>query len=274
MVVARLVWGKMGAGFVANALVTWLIGSLVILGVSALSVVGMLVARRHIHDAVREGHNDVAGFFFATVGVVYAVILAFQVFAVWERYSAAEDDVSNEASAEINLLRATRGLPDGLRQQVQGQLKQYAEDVVNEEWSQMQVGLSSLKARNEQNNVSRLLESWQPQTSADSARYNELLVDMDQWASQRTLRFNDVAKSLPGILWVLLIGGGTLTVGFSFLFHMENVAVQGIMTAITAALIAGTLFFIVNLDRPFSGPQHVPPEPFVHMLDHFNDFVS
>jgi hypothetical protein len=41
----------------------------------------------------RQGHNDVAGFIYAVVGVIYAVLLALMVIAVWEDYEKARDTV-------------------------------------------------------------------------------------------------------------------------------------------------------------------------------------
>jgi hypothetical protein len=40
---------------------------------------------------VRQKHNDVAGFIYAVLGVVYAVLLALVVIAVWEEFDAAKD---------------------------------------------------------------------------------------------------------------------------------------------------------------------------------------
>jgi hypothetical protein len=42
-------------------------------------------------------NNEVAGFKFATVGALYAVLLAFAVIMVWEKFSEAENTVAQEA---------------------------------------------------------------------------------------------------------------------------------------------------------------------------------
>jgi hypothetical protein len=55
-----------------------------------------------------SSNNEVAGFKFATVGVLYAVLLAFAVIVVWEKFSAAEDHVALEAAAAATLLPAGR----------------------------------------------------------------------------------------------------------------------------------------------------------------------
>ena len=56
-------------------------------------------ARLHaIADALAR-HNDVAGFIYAALGVIYAVLLALVVIAVWGEYDAASVTVEQEANA-------------------------------------------------------------------------------------------------------------------------------------------------------------------------------
>lgn len=252
----------------------WAIGLVVMLVTAAVAVLGMFVVRENVHKLVAEGHNDVAGFFFTTVGVVYAVLLAFQVFAVWERYGAAETAVQDEASAEISVLRLTVGMPQGIGSFLTTHLHTYAELEVNDEWSRMASGGSSIKARDEMNLMAQTVDQWQPTSTADAARYTELLLDMDQFSSLRNIVNFSSRASLPQIFWLVLIGGGTLTVAFTWLFHMENAKVQAIMTGTTAALIVGCLFLILALNQPFAGPARVTSDPFAHMLDHFGDFTA
>ena len=48
-------------------------------------------------------NNEIAGFKFATVGVIYAVLLAFSVIVVWEKFNDAQTTVAGEASATAAL---------------------------------------------------------------------------------------------------------------------------------------------------------------------------
>ncbi len=57
-------------------------------------------------------NNEVAGFKFSVIGVLYAVLLGFVVIAVWEDYRNTETAVRNEAKAVVDLndlLRAAGG---------------------------------------------------------------------------------------------------------------------------------------------------------------------
>jgi len=60
------------------------------------------------HADYLRGNNEIAGFKFATFGVIFAVLLAFAIILIWERFNQADTDVANEAGATA--LRLTRGL--------------------------------------------------------------------------------------------------------------------------------------------------------------------
>ena len=76
---------------------------------------------------------------------------------------------------------------------------------------------------------------------------------------------------MPAVpLSALFVLGFVLTVGFSYVFRMENQMLQAAMTGVLAAVLAGVLLLIVSLNEPFTGPVVVDRAPFEHALDHFN----
>jgi len=61
-------------------------------------------------------NNEVAGFIFAIIGVVYAVLLAFVVIAVWEKFSEGQTSVARESAAARALFQYAEG-PEGRSRQ-------------------------------------------------------------------------------------------------------------------------------------------------------------
>ena len=53
-----------------------------------VSLVGLALVRRMVPASRLAQHTDVAGYVYAVIGVIYAVILAFVVIAAWEEYRA------------------------------------------------------------------------------------------------------------------------------------------------------------------------------------------
>src|SRR3712207_8149226 len=78
-------------------------GVLVVCGASVGAVVGLVLVQRLVPATIREEHNDVAGFIYAALGVIYAVLLALVVIAVWEEFGRARVMVerSEEHTSEL-----------------------------------------------------------------------------------------------------------------------------------------------------------------------------
>src|ERR671917_490525 len=105
-----------------------------------VSLGGLAVVRRTVPLNELEQHTDVAGYVYAVIGVIYAVVLALVVIAAWEEYRDARAAVANEASAVLNLARAANGWPAGDRDRVESALIAYARQVVDVEWPAMAQG--------------------------------------------------------------------------------------------------------------------------------------
>jgi len=88
----------------------------------------------------RQRHNDVAGFIYAALGVIYAVLLALVLIAVWQQFQAAEELVEQEANATAEIAWLVHRLPEPLGSHIQELCRSYAEEVIHKEWSVMERG--------------------------------------------------------------------------------------------------------------------------------------
>src|SRR5688500_20336382 len=105
-----------------------------------VSLAGLAVVRRLAPRDQLAQHTDVAGYVYAVIGVIYAVVLALVVIAAWEEYRDARAAVADEASAVLNLARSANGWPDPDRAAVETALVAYARNVVDVEWPAMARG--------------------------------------------------------------------------------------------------------------------------------------
>ena len=80
-----------------------LYGALVVSAASLAAVGGLELVRRLVPTETRQKHNDVAGFIYAALGVIYAVLLALVVIAAWEGYERARITVEDEANAAAEI---------------------------------------------------------------------------------------------------------------------------------------------------------------------------
>jgi predicted ABC-type exoprotein transport system permease subunit len=212
-----------------------------------------------------EKHNEVAGFIFATVGVVYAVLLAFVVIVVWEQFLSAEDAVSQEAAALITVAHDTSSFPEPARTQARDQLRAYATFVLNDEWKTLDE--DTLEHEERPTTLAALNNVWRIYRSLPSTAVDPHTTDsLDTLSAQRAIRLHANQTAMPDVLWVTLVLGAVVTVGFGMILHMKNVHFHAAMTALLTALLTSCLWLIVLINHPFSGEVHVPTDAFQQAL--------
>ena len=72
----------------------WISALLLVVLTTLAAIAGAVLVRRLVPLDRLRSNNEVAGFTFATVGVLYAVLLAFATVVVWEKFSNAENIVA------------------------------------------------------------------------------------------------------------------------------------------------------------------------------------
>src|SRR5215218_6164932 len=98
---------------------TVVFGVLVVFAGCLAALVGLEVVQRLVPAEKRQEHNDVAGFVYAVVGIVYAVLLALLVIAVWEQFQKANETVESEANAVAEIAWLAHRLPEPERHVLQ-----------------------------------------------------------------------------------------------------------------------------------------------------------
>jgi hypothetical protein len=107
------------------------------------------------------------------------------------------------------------------------------------------------------------------QVPYSQARYNEVLEQLHGVGDARRERLLSASEGLPTILWVVLIGGGIITIAFTYLFGLESTAVHTLMVAALAVVLSLSLFSIAALDYPFRGDVRIHPDAFEQVLERF-----
>ena len=234
-----------------------------------VSVVGLALVQRLVSSELRKQHNDVAGFIYAVIGIVYAVMLALVVVAVWEDYEAARDTTDREANELAEIFWLAHQFPEPRQRQIQELTRSYARVVVEEEWPLMAEGRSSPRAWALLDEMRAVIEGFEPRTKAGQVLYQEGLTQIHDLANARRMRLVEANEGIPAILWVVLGIGGIVTVGFTYLFGLENTQVHRLMVAALAGLITLVLLTIGALDYPFSGGARIGTGAFELVLNRF-----
>jgi len=241
------------------------LGSIIVTATVLFSLTGLLVVRRLIHHERLKLHNDVAGFMFSTLGVIYAVLLAFTVIVVWENFDKATSDVQLEANSLADLYRNAEGMQFPFSNEVGILLREYGKAIVNDEWKTQEFGEKSAKVQALQDKIWRLYITYEPKTETDRIFFEESVKVLNDLCKYRRLRLMEAKEGISDILWFVLIVCGIITIVFTFFFGTENLNAQIIMTLLLAITIALILFTILEFDYPFTGNLSVSPEPFKNL---------
>jgi hypothetical protein len=258
-------------------LLTIVFGVLVVGGICLVALAGLEVVQRLVPAASRQRHNDVAGFIYAALGVIYAVLLALVVIAVWEKYQAASETVEQEANATAEVFWLAHRLPEPEGSHIQELARSYAEEVSHKEWPLMEQGQTPLMTSQEGtpagwtliDEIRANLQEFQPRSPADEQLYAEGLDQVQRLADARRMRLVAAEEGIPGVLWAVLIFGGIAAVGFTYLFGLESTWAHRLMVLTLAAVIGLVLFTIGALEHPFSGGARIGTGAFDLILERF-----
>ncbi|MBD0742281.1 hypothetical protein BG418_12425 [Streptomyces sp. CBMA152] len=210
-----------------------------------------------------EPREDVAEYISMMVGVLYALVLGLALVTVWDDRSGAEEHTAAEASAahQIHVLAASMPAAQGARMRTA--VETYVRHVTDTEWPAMVDGVAPGPEG------WRLLDEVRAAGQApDGASPAQQIVGQEVVAQLGTLdearrgREADVGNGLSPVLWVGLITGAFLTVGFMFLFGVRRSFTHVVMVMGLSALITFIVLLVYQLDRTFSGMFAINATPF------------
>jgi hypothetical protein len=252
-------------------------GVLTVGGVCFLALLGFELVHRFVPAASRQQHNDVAGFIYAALGVIYAVLLALVVIAVWEEYQSAGETVEEEANATAEIFWLGNRLPEPEGAHIQELARSYAEEVVHKEWPSLERGEQPPLEKEGSvpsgwtiiDDIRASLQDFEPHSQAEVQLYAKGLDQIEALNDARRLRLVAAQEGVPRVLWSVLIFGGVAAVGFTYLFGLESTWAHRLMVLTLAAVIGLVLFTVSALGHPFEGGARIGTEAFNLILERF-----
>jgi Protein of unknown function (DUF4239) len=227
----------------------------VITVISLLISGGLLLMRRrgggrwrsqeHIHPSLFN--------FFTTL---YAFFIGFAMVTLWSAFLTAKTNVTREADAMMIVHRTAKNLQgsEAFRQAVAN----YVKTVIAVEWGEMQKGIMSPEADQ------RFDAIWAKFTDLkdDSTKIGEIYTNLTEAGRQRLSRANILQGNLYPPVWVILIFGFISVVYGLYFINREPTLVSLIYEFMIIFLVLACVYFIFDLDTPFSGLINVKPAVF------------
>jgi hypothetical protein len=280
------------------ALSAWKAAILLVILPTAAAMAGSVLVRRIFGLERLAINNEVAGFKFAVVGIVYGLLLTLATISAWDKFSEAHVAVNDEAAAANAIYQLTNG-PEEDKLAVRRALAKYLTLAIDKDWPAMQVeqeseevsgalgelytdvirliqNASAAPARNiapVQTKATRRAQKEAvvpaPNEVMAQALEIELIKQLDNITKARRTRVHLSSGIVPPMMWYVLLIGATLTVVFTFFFGLANTGAQTLMTGILAAMIFMSLLMTLSFDHPFTGPVNIGPEPLKDLLKTF-----
>lgn len=251
-----------------STLPIWLTALILVVVPSLLAMTGPVLIRRRVSLERLTTNNEIAGFKFATVGVIYAVLIAFAVIVVWERFNDGEAAVLQEAGAAATLYRLTTktATEDTAERRA---LSNYLRLAIDRDWPQMAKESESADVTLALDRLYAATMTLADKGILAQSTLSEIFRQLDTITQARRTRLHLASGIVPDILWIVLFSGAFLTIAFTFFFGTENLSAQVMMTGILSIIVCMGLLVIVTIDHPFAGPVHIESDPLQKVLDDF-----
>jgi len=228
------------------------------------AVLVLLAVRRVVPAEALAEANDVAGNYLQTLGTIYAVLLAFVVFVVWQQFNDTRGHVEQEANEMLDLVRAVRGLPREVHAPLVDGARAYVEAVLGPEWASMARGDDAGMEEGARllNRMWETLVSYEPGSQCHSALHDVALARFNDLSDARSNRLTSSRLRIPLALRLLLWWGAAIVIGSMYLFAVRSFALHAVMTAALAGAISHVLYVIHDLDDCFGGDFQIPRTSF------------
>jgi hypothetical protein len=231
------------------------VGGAIVLAVALTFAVGKLAP-----GFAAGPFEDVADGLRVVYELLFALILAFVIASVLDKFNDAEATVDAESTALAQMLRDNRAFPAGPEARINAGIDAYLDALVNDEWEAMRHGESSREAGAALDTIYALYQGYTPAAGAADKAYDQAIAHLDVVASARRERLGISTSRLPTILVLMLPIGAVLLLVLEYrpkLAPRPRATFMGTLTLV----LSSTYLLTILLDYPFSGDVSVSSEP-------------
>jgi hypothetical protein len=228
-----------------------------------LSQLGLYVFNKWNKHAKLQPSNEVAGIMFGAISLIYSLILAFVIVAVWEDYEDLERTIQSEADKMNSIIAHTSTMPDSVRNPIYNSLYTYCDRVIKNEW---QMDSDSLNNQASAIPCLRLmLLTQQPESDLQRNVFASIDNDLNQVTELRRNRLTHNHSQIPDLVWLILQSGTVILIVFSYFFEVSSLKLKRIYLSFLAGCLAMCLFLVLSLDHPFDKRMQLSKAPFMEI---------
>lgn len=254
-------------------------------------------------EAQTRDSLELASQFFAVVGVIYAVLVAFVVVTAWQARSNADDLTIQEQHNVDYLFHLNEPYPSEQAETIRYLLRDYAVNTLAE-WAQMAretplcrdisesdiscfesvgavsnqanliahcigdltISLPSYPLNPRYNTSGRKLKTWQLQELYQQDL--TILEGISENRQERRARYNE--RTLQPILWVAFLLGALLLSGMSYFVSGQRAREQLVRTCALFGMVGMMTAIALVFDRPLAGTTQINGSGWTRLIRHFD----
>ena len=234
--------------------------AVILLSVAVILTCQIIITNLLGKEALRKSH-EVGGYYLSLVGTTYAVLLGLVVFDAMAKFQRAEKIVETETKSILAVYSLSEDFPKE-EAIIKGLLRDYVDEVINNEWSMMGKGEISEKARGLALTLIHTIKRIDPITRNQQGVYSTFISETVSLWESRQDRTRPANFGIPTAEWVILLMGAAITISFTFFFTIETQGIDIVMRGMATILIAISLYLVLLFGAPFGGDLRVSDEPF------------
>ena len=242
----------------------WVVGPALVLLLGGVALVSVFAVRSWLQTRLRVKHEDseFVGTLVHSIMVFYALVLALIAVNVFETYAESSHIVTAEASAIAMLYRDGGSYPEPARSEIQGALRNYIEQVIDEAWPQQRRGMIPTGGVALMDSVQDRLAEFEPGTEGQKALHAEAWRAYNHLVDARRTRLDHVTTGLPGVMWFVVLLGAAISLLAASFFSVDDVRLHAALVLLLSTFIASVIFVMVAMDHPFRGDLGISAEPY------------
>ena len=232
-----------------------LVGLLVLVAATAITVTAMLLVRRRAPEGSYFTDGDRASGVFGVLATGFSVLLGFIIFLSFASYDDSRAGAEAEATLVLQQVQTAQFLPANASAQLTGELVCYAQSVAGVEWDALDAGTLGDSINPWGARMFHTIRSMDPQSAAEQSAYDRW---MDQTAQRQQARIDRVHGAegiIPLPVWFALYSISVVIVVYMLFFADpgEGAITQSMLMGGATLVVTVLILLLMFFDNPHGG---------------------
>ena len=213
-----------------------------------------------------ESRKDLLDRIITLVGGIFAFILGLVIVTNLQVMTTARQTTIDEVNGLSQIYSAAHALPEPEHALIRSSIRTYVNTVIHTEWPLMSAHKMSPLAQAQIDNLRNEVQNWDISTPRLATMQGQALAGITAAYSARRTRGLEAEEGLPAFIWGLLIGDGFVMLCVPLLKGIKFTKTNTTLYILFGVMIALSLWFVYELNYPFSGGLTVKPDAYTLFL--------